>query len=931
MRAFLFVLLFTTVYAYSANIDSKDSLKTIIQTGHNATITSFSVSSDGHYAATLDQNGQVCIWDVKTGMLITRKHFLFSNIENKFSDLHHSDNRTTKIDFHKYYSNWLVFNNQKFGHVVDLSSMSRIGLIPAKNNRTIQSEKKFSLKIEDKVYTITNKDDNEIISVIKNYSHQFNDLLIFNNGKNILVNGKDIAVCWDIENARVKYTIELENNTMPFILSKDESYFITSEEKGICYRKSSDGTLIKTIEYPNPDDTHANTGDLDDNGNLLIGTNKHLYHLPIGTDKLILIEHSIEGWKTHKYTKIAYDKYMNRFLFYFDSFSGDIYTLNSNFKYQRFLNPNCTIYDIEIEKDNIYACGDYSHIINDEREKHTFSKFKSENIDGMYINNSCCYIGNDRLAVGNDRGILFVMNQKTNKDIVNYSEHQGAIRDIKRSPDGKFFYSVSIDGTMIMWDVRTLELIAKFVYFPQEDNYVIVTKDNYYTSSKNAFNGIHFSQGMQIFGFNQFDAHYNRPDIVLEHLGYASPYRLNMWKQVSALRKERLGYTQKNNVFNNTLPEISIVNIDDIAYEQKDGKLELELRMQGKSFSIDHIIIKINDVPFGGINGIPVTDKNNHSISQNITIDLDQGENIVEVSCMNEMGVESYQQILHIKNTKETVLPDMYLFCIGVSNYLQNEYNLKYASKDANDFANAICKVNKKKYSNIYRKILTDDNVTKNNISKIGEWLSKAKASDVVIVFYAGHGLLDDKYDQYLATYDMDFSNPIAKGLPYHLLDNLLAQTKALKKIMFIDACHSGILDKAWVAGTESVTKVKANDIQFRSNSETKIIERLNYEDLLRIYDETFRNFQSNSGSTIFASASGIEEAIESKTWKNGLFTSVVIDAILRKKADTNHDKKINISEAKKYIISEVRKRSNGIQEPTMRSENKYQNFILSY
>ena len=60
---------------------------------------------------------------------------------------------------------------------------------------------------------------------------------------------------------------------------------------------------------------------------------------------------------------------------------------------------------------------------------------------------------------------------------------------------------------------------------------------------------------------------------------------------------------------------------------------------------------------------------------------------------------------------------------------------------------------------------ILDRNATRENILKARDFLKASRVDDLVVLFFAGHGLLDSKLDYYFATADIDFSNPQKRGL----------------------------------------------------------------------------------------------------------------------------------------------------------------------
>ena len=77
----------------------------------------------------------------------------------------------------------------------------------------------------------------------------------------------------------------------------------------------------------------------------------------------------------------------------------------------------------------------------------------------------------------------------------------------------------SRDGSIYLWDKKnksyTVRVIQDF------DEFVFLTPEKYYLTSKEMTDKIHFVREDEIYLFEQFDLKYNRPDIILDRLGYA--------------------------------------------------------------------------------------------------------------------------------------------------------------------------------------------------------------------------------------------------------------------------------------------------------------------------------------------------------------------------------------------------------------------------
>ena len=198
------------------------------------------------------------------------------------------------------------------------------------------------------------------------------------------------------------------------------------------------------------------------------------------------------------------------------------------------------------------------------------------------------------------------------------------------------------------------------------------------------------------------------------------------------------------------------------------------------------------------------------------------------------------------------------------------------------------------------------------------------------MVFFAGHGLLDENLDYYLGTYNIDFNKPAEKGLKYDDLDVLLDSVPARKKIIFIDACHSGEVDKEEELLLADNASTNEN-IVFRGNDMTgfKTRSNLSYKNSFEMMKELFADLRKGNGTVVISSAGGGEFAFEGTEWKNGVFTYSLIEGITTGKADKNLNNQITVSELQDYVMKSVQKLTNGQQKPTTRQENIENDFVI--
>ena len=329
-------------------------------------------------------------------------------------------------------------------------------------------------------------------------------------------------------------------------------------------------------------------------------------------------------------------------------------------------------------------------------------------------------------------------------------------------------------------------------------------------------------------------------------------------------------------------------------------------------------------------------------MDRTIPIKLAMGRNKIQVSVLNNAGAESLYANAEVNCTAKRPKPTLYAVAMGVSEYSNPEWNLKYAAKDARDVLAKLKAKASDNYGEVKELLLTDKEVTKENLAKIKEFLSSATIDDTVVMFAAGHGLLDSKYDYYFGTTDIDFNNPAEKGIAFEEFDDILAELPCLKKSLLVDTCHAGELDqeeKTLLASADAggaAALPSAKGVAMRSigarGMNVKAIEGA--RGASEWYDRLqglFVDLRRGSGSTILSSSAGAEYALESSEQQNGLFTYAVLEALDGKLgADSNKDGSVQMSELGEYVKKRVSELTNNKQTPNTRRVNLEGDFAVA-
>lgn len=526
-------------------------------------------------------------------------------------------------------------------------------------------------------------------------------------------------------------------------------------------------------------------------------------------------------------------------------------------------------------------------------------------------------------AITHQDNYIYVENVFNNKYNQVLRARPRDITHISVSPKGKFGITTK-SGQFILVEPSTGE--QEIMLVADGDNFIFKTSDNFYQVSKEGFDLVTFRIGNKAYPFEQFDAVFNRPDLVLEKLGCEDMELMALYNLAYEKRIQKLGLKPTTSVSLEDIPVMHVLNTKEIPAVSGDKSVPLKMLMSDKHALISYNIY-INNVPLYGKKGKSLDSKKQIEFTEDVF--LVHGMNKIQVSCRNSNGYESLMQTFYVEKTGEEPTRNLYLVTIGTSQYKDSRYNLNYAVKDAKDLVTLLSANSNGVYNEVKSKSLYDQDVTSGNITGLANFLKESGPDDVVLVFVAGHGVLDENFDYYFGTYNMDFTNPTEAGLAYDRLEGILDGLKANKKILIMDTCHSGEIDKDdvfFVASTEE-DENKDEDIEFRAVGPA--VEENSNATPSRLSGLLFNDLRRGTGATVISSAGGAEFAMESDEWKNGLFTYCLLNGLKNGTADLDQDGQIMLLELQEYVVEKVTSLSHGKQIPNTRIKNLELDFRL--
>ena len=285
-------------------------------------------------------------------------------------------------------------------------------------------------------------------------------------------------------------------------------------------------------------------------------------------------------------------------------------------------------------------------------------------------------------------------------------------------------------------------------------------------------------------------------------------------------------------------------------------------------------------------------------------VPLDPEENVIEVLAKSPSAI-SNPAVIRLSSRQaapaDPFKPNLYVLSVGVSDYENNDLDLRFAHADAEGIARAFKSQQGRLFGEVKAKVLTNEVATKGEILDGFDWLeSELTQCDVAVVFVAGYGVNDKRDNYYFLPHDANPEKLRRSAVEWNAFNSILADLPG-KTLLMVDTCKSG-----------NVTGSKKYRGIARSDSTSTIKELINTE----------------SGVVVMTASTGSELSVEDTSWGHGAFTKALLDG-LDGPADYDRDGVITLKELDLHVTRSVKTLTKGQQRPTTTVPPNFPDFPL--
>ena len=478
--------------------------------------------------------------------------------------------------------------------------------------------------------------------------------------------------------------------------------------------------------------------------------------------------------------------------------------------------------------------------------------------------------------------------------------HQALVKTVAFSPDGKLAISGGYDGSVRVWDGKSGEARC-MVFHLNDKDWVALTPSGLFDASPGAMKSMYFVLGMETIELEQLKNRYYEPDLLPVLMGF---------KKGSLRNVEALG-------------ELALY--PDVTAVIKHNKLDIDLKKRTGGYGKVSVAINGTEVladACGGKSGCKID--LGLFASHFFSTDSLKGQNVIKVRATNDEGwLKSPEVVLYpyskisrgeggdsgdddfdipLGNAPD---PSLYVVVVGTSDYAGSNIDLNFPDKDARAMARVMTTIASGTalfQDRVYVTQLTTDATdpallpSKANIGAVFKKIgASARAEDVLMIFFAGHGVTYSdrgKDDFFYLTKDVGNMNLDAADIRNNLcistdtLSAWISSVPAKKRVVIFDACHSG-------RAAETLTSSRAPQ-----SSQKRELERL----------------KDRNGMFVLAASESNQKSWEDRQLQQGLLTYSLLFGLHSRKG-VRPDGAVDVQGLFQFARDYVPQLANGINE----------------
>jgi WD40 repeat protein len=381
-----------------------------------------------------------------------------------------------------------------------------------------------------------------------------------------------------------------------------------------------------------------------------------------------------------------------------------------------------------------------------------------------------------------------VWDRTSGRQIQELAGHPTSTNSVVYARSGRYIVTTGYDGTARVWDSQTGRQLVQMVSFGDGSWAAVDPQGRYDASHGGDVRWLYWIVGDERIELSQLKDRYYEPGLIAKILSNAPLRNVDTFREVALF------------------PEVSCV-----APTKDSTKLAVALKNRGGGIGRVRVLVNGKEIAADARGLKPEPD----APAAAMTVDLGDAPviagkpNTIEVIAWNADGTLSSRGVKVLwtpEGTAREVKPELYAVVVGVSDYEGEALDLRFAAKDAADFATALDAGAKTLFGadRVHISLLTTAPgavaPTKENIAKAFDAARAARPEDIFVVYLAGHGTAIAGSDTYCyLTKDSrgfsELADPAIRSLTAVTDSELVEWIKkvpALKQVMVLDTCAAG-------------------------------------------------------------------------------------------------------------------------------------------